>query len=118
MLGTAQPHFLAANQSKVCTNLIGATDTICLGTLTFEEGEHEANIEIVVCREMAHCEASFRIDLEDPADRAEFAVPSTNVTVIRDKGNWIVLDCWLPRNSQWKLAVQEFKVFNIHGYFC
>ena len=57
-----------------------------LGTITFEEGEHEASVEIVLCREMAQRESSFDIELMDPHDRVYLVVPRTSVTVIRDKG--------------------------------
>jgi len=71
----------------ICANLFTS------GTITFDDGDHEASVEIVVCREIAHREANFRVELVDPYDRVNFAAPSTLVTVIRDKGEQ-TCDLW------------------------
>ena len=56
--------------------------------MTFEDGQEEVNIEIVLCREMPMREMSFKLELLDPLDenvKLGF-LPTTLVTVIRDKG--------------------------------
>nr|XP_018671881.1 G-protein coupled receptor 98-like isoform X2 [Ciona intestinalis] len=55
------------------------------GILTFEDGEYEANIEIILCREMPTRESNFKVELHDTHDRVTLGVPITTVTVIRDK---------------------------------
>lgn len=57
------------------------------GIITFDDGERETAIELILYRDFPGRDANFKIYLIDPCDKVNFGVRETVITVLKDRGN-------------------------------
>nr|XP_039274738.1 uncharacterized protein LOC120348632 isoform X3 [Styela clava] len=55
------------------------------GIITFEDGDRETAIELILYRDLQNKDSNFKISLIDPWDKVNFGVRETIVTVLKDR---------------------------------